>query len=270
MVTATNGLKVSGKVHIGESDLSSAVTVTDALCNGDDQNRLQIHTTGGQPPYRYYLNSAEHGVRTPDFDHLPAGRYSVKVEDENGCSNRIEDIRITEPPALSLRQVAVKKTSCSSVHDGRITLTPEGGTPPYAYSIPARNIVQTDSTLQQLEAGWYRFTVSDSHGCMVEGQAGVDMEVRDCAVYTPTAFSPNGDGVNDVFRVRVNDEVTGFRLAVYGRWGNLIFETNDPEIGWDGAQKGSFLPAGSYVWALTYTDSKKQPVKQQGTLVLIR
>ncbi|SHN28011.1 gliding motility-associated C-terminal domain-containing protein [Chitinophaga sp. CF418] len=269
-VTAKNGLKISGKVQIAESDLTSSFTATGALCNGDDQNRLQIHTTGGQPPYRYYLNNAEQSVSTPVFYHLRAGNYTMKVEDENGCYNRIEDIRITEPPALSLQEISIKNTSCSSVQDGRIILTATGGTPPYVYSIPARNITQSDSTLHQLGAGWYNFTISDSHGCTVEGQAGIAMESRDCAVYIPTAFSPNRDGVNDVFRVKVNDAVTAFRLAVYGRWGNLIFETNDPETGWDGAQKGSFLPAGSYVWALTYTDSKKQAVKQQGTLVLIR
>ena len=270
MVTAKNGLKISGKVQIAESDLSSSYTVTEALCNGDDQHRLQINTTGGQPPYRYYLNDADHGVSTADFDHLPAGNYNVKVEDEHGCYNRLDDIRITDPPALFLQDVSVKNASCSSVHDGQIVLTPAGGTPPYVYSIPARKMTQADSTLQQLDAGWYRYTVSDSHGCTVEGQVGVEMELRDCAVYIPTAFSPNRDGINDVFKARVNDAVTGFRLAVYGRWGNLIFETNDPETGWDGAQKGIYLPAGSYVWALTYTDSKKQLMKQQGTLVLIR
>ena len=269
-VTAKNGMKISGKVQIVESDLSSSFTVTDALCSGDAQHRLQISTTGGQPPYRYFLNDADHGVGTADFDHLPAGNYSVKVEDENGCYNRLEDIRITDPPALFLRDVSVKNTSCSSVRDGRIILTPAGGTPPYIYSIPARHITQSDSILQQLEAGWYQYTVSDSHGCVVEGQAGIEMETRDCTVYIPTAFSPNRDGINDVFKVKVDDAVTGFRLAVYGRWGNLIFETNDPENGWDGAQKGSYLPAGSYVWVLTYTDSKGQPMKQQGTLVLIR
>ncbi|UPK72763.1 gliding motility-associated C-terminal domain-containing protein [Chitinophaga filiformis] len=269
-VTAANGLKVSGKVSIGESDLESAFTVTGALCNGDDQNLLQIHTTGGQPPYRYYLNNADQGVSTPLFYHLRAGNYTVKVEDGNGCYNKLENIRVTEPPALSLQQVSIKNTSCGNVQDGRIILMAEGGTPPYLYSIPAKHITQADSILQQLEAGWYRFAVSDSHGCTVEGQAGIEMESRDCAVYIPTAFSPNRDGINDVFRAKVNDAVTEFRLAVYGRWGNLVFETNDPDTGWDGAQKGTFLPVGSYVWMLTYTDSRKQGIKQQGTLVLIR
>lgn len=269
-VTAKSGMKISGKVTIAESDLSSSFTVTDALCNGDDQHSLKINTTGGQPPYRYYLNNTLHSVTTPNFDHLPAGNYYVKVEDENGCYNRLEDIRITDPPPFFLQDVSVKNTSCSSVHDGRIILTPAGGTPPYTYSIPANNITQSDSILQQLEAGWYRYTVSDSHGCTVEGQAGIEMELRDCAVYIPTAFSPNRDGINDVFKVKVHDAVTGFRLVVYGRWGNLLFETNNPEIGWDGAQKGVYLPAGSYVWVLTYTDSKGQPMKQQGALVLVR
>lgn len=269
-VTAKNGLKITGKIDIQESDLSSEYTATGSLCNGDDQNSLQIYTTGGVPPYRYYLNGSEQGSSTPEFNHLPAGRYRVKVEDENGCHNMIDGISIAEPSKLFLQRVSTKNTSCSNVEDGRIILTPVGGTPPYLYSIPAKGIMQSDSTIKHLHEGWYNYTVSDSHGCIVEGSAGIEKELRDCAVYIPTAFSPNGDGMNDLFKVKVNDAVTGFRLAVYGRWGNLIFETNNEEDGWNGGQKGINLPAGSYIWTVTYTDSKDQPVKQQGTLVLVR
>lgn len=269
-VTAKNGLKISGKIEVQESDLSSSFTVTGSSCNGDEENRLSIQTTGGQPPYRYYLNGSDHGVDTPVFEHLPPGNYNVRVEDEMGCLNMLDAIAITEPPKLFLQRITTKNTSCSNVQDGQIILTPSGGTPPYLYSIPAKHIVQSDSILKRLEEGRYSLTVSDSQGCVVEGDALIEKELRDCAVYIPTAFSPNGDGVNDVFRVKVNDAVTEFRLAVYGRWGNLIFETHGQDEGWNGAQKGINLPTGSYLWMVTYINSKEQPVKQQGTLVLIR
>lgn len=269
-VTAKNGLKISGRIDIQESDLSSSYAVTGGLCNGEGENSLQISTTGGRPPYRYFFNGSDLSVSTPKFDHLPAGNYNVKVEDENGCNNMLNTIVINDPPRLELQSVSTKNTSCSSVQDGQIILTPVGGTPPYQYSIPARHIVQSDSVLKQLDEGRYNYRVSDSHGCIVEGQADIAMELRDCAVYIPTAFSPNRDGVNDLFRVKVNDAVTAFRLAVYGRWGNLFFETNNPDEGWNGAQKGIDLPAGSYLWLVTYNNSKGQPVKQQGTLVLVR
>lgn len=269
-VTAKNGLKISGRIDIQESDLSSSFSVTGGLCNGEDKNSLQIYTTGGQAPYRYFFNGSDHSVSTPQFDHLPAGNYNVKVEDENGCYNMFDAIAINDPPRLELQSVSAKNTSCSSVQDGQIILTAMGGTPPYQYSLPAKHIVQSDSILKQLDEGRYNYSVSDSHGCMVEGQVDIKMEMRDCAVYIPTAFSPNRDGVNDIFRVRVNDAVTAFRLAVYGRWGNLFFETNNPDEGWNGTQKGIDLPAGSYLWLVTYNNNKGQPVKQQGTLVLVR
>lgn len=270
VVTAKNGMKVAAKVQIMESDLASAFKVTGSLCHGDNSNRLEILTTGGQPPYRYFLNDAVHGGHTPVFEGLPEGNYNVRVEDENGCSNLINAIPVSDPPELFLRGVVAKHTSCSDVEDGKIILTPAGGTPPYRYSIPSMNILQSDSVLGHLSAGYYHYVVSDSHGCTVEGQARIEMEMRDCAVYAPTAFSPNRDGINDVFRVKVHDAVTHFRLAVYSRWGNLIFETDNPEEGWNGSQKGIDLPAGTYLWMLTYTDSKARAVKQQGMLVLVR
>ncbi len=269
-VTAKNGLKISGRIDIQESDLSSSYVVTGGLCNGEDKNSLQINTTGGRPPYRYFFNGSDQSVSSPEFDHLPEGNYYVKVEDESGCYNMLDAITVTDPARLELQSVLTRNTSCSSVHDGQIILTPVGGTPPYQYSIPAKHIVQSDSILKQLDEGRYNYSVSDSHGCIVEGVADIDMELRDCAVYIPTAFSPNRDGINDLFRVRVNDAVTAFRLAIYGRWGNLFFETNNPDEGWNGTQQGIDLPAGSYLWLVTYNNSKGQPVKQQGTLVLVR
>jgi gliding motility-associated-like protein len=58
-------------------------------------------------------------------------------------------------------------------------------------------------------------------------------------------------------------------MAVYGRWGELIYETHQPEGGWNGTFKGKKLPAGSYIWSVTYTDKTNQAMKQQGSVMLI-
>jgi gliding motility-associated-like protein len=76
-------------------------------------------------------------------------------------------------------------------------------------------------------------------------------------VYMPTAFTPNGDGVNDVFRP-VTSELVDIHLMVYNRWGELIFETRDLEKGWEGTFKGTKCEAGVYTYILTYGNNNTQ------------
>jgi gliding motility-associated-like protein len=121
-----------------------------------------------------------------------------------------------------------------------------------------------------LDAGQYHYRITDSHDCSLEGDVTITKEWRECAVFVPNAFSPNKDGVNDLFRAKVNDDVSGFRMAIYGRWGQLIFETFDSDRGWDGKQRGVDQPTGSYLYVITFTDGKAQSRREQGTFLLIR
>jgi gliding motility-associated-like protein len=74
-------------------------------------------------------------------------------------------------------------------------------------------------------------------------------------VFLPTAFSPNGDGNNDMFRVTARKLVTLQEFKVMNRWGQLIFETKDISKGWDGTFKGKIVPAGIYNWTIRTKDA---------------
>ena len=66
----------------------------------------------------------------------------------------------------------------------------------------------------------------------------------------PTAFSPNTDGKNEVFKLHVGGDVRSFTFRVYDRWGNQIVSTDEPNFTWDGTYKGKALPSGVYVYQL--------------------
>lgn len=68
----------------------------------------------------------------------------------------------------------------------------------------------------------------------------------------PNAFSPNQDGINDLFRATYNQPITNFYLAVYNRWGQRVFETTDIHQGWNGMFNEQPAPLGVYVWFATY------------------
>ena len=88
----------------------------------------------------------------------------------------------------------------------------------------------------------------------------------------PNAFTPNGDGKNDYFRIfgTPPENITKYNFQIYDRWGQRIFSTTNIEEGWDGTSKGQYCPAGVYVWEIFYEDGKKTRVTNHGTVMLLR
>ena len=91
-------------------------------------------------------------------------------------------------------------------------------------------------------------------------------------LFPPTAFSPNATTEEDrefrIYSEGVVDE--GYRLLIFNRWGEVIFESNSQQSGWDGKmENGNFAPAGVYPWVITYFDFLGRKHKQQGTVTLL-
>ncbi len=86
----------------------------------------------------------------------------------------------------------------------------------------------------------------------------------------PNAFSPNNDGHNDVFQLQGWKNVTKFTIIIYDRWGEKVFESNDPEIGWDGIYKGKLMEPGVYVYYISATVISGEKIIKKGNISLIR
>lgn len=95
--------------------------------------------------------------------------------------------------------------------------------------------------------------------------------IADGQVYVPNAFSPNNDKINDQFKpdgfgVIVDD----YEFKVYDRWGELIFESHDPEVGWDGTYNTKECPEDTYVWSVQGRYVNHQGMRKKGTVILVR
>lgn len=114
----------------------------------------------------------------------------------------------------------------------------------------------------------YLLTVVDDAGCSVSDSLIVSVSSPELLV--PTGFSPNGDGVNDVFTA-FNKDLVKYNLQVYNRWGELVFESNDPKEGWDGVYQSREQGLGVYVWQCSYsfTDGTKMKTAK-GNVTLVR
>ena len=85
----------------------------------------------------------------------------------------------------------------------------------------------------------------------------------------PTAFSPNGDNINDFFSV-TDGIYNDFQMLIYNQWGTLVFQTNNPSPGWNGTFEGAEAPSGSYSYRVMFNNADNTSINRSGTFVLIR
>lgn len=115
----------------------------------------------------------------------------------------------------------------------------------------------------------YTLTVTTPEGCV--GSDDIKVSVfKGSAIYVPTGFTPDGNGLNDQlipYYIGIR-ELQGF--SVYNRWGRLVFTTRDRYKGWDGTVNGARQPSGSYVWIVNAIDFIGKKYQLKGTTVLLR
>lgn len=96
-------------------------------------------------------------------------------------------------------------------------------------------------------------------------------KVQSSGLVFPNAFTPNNDGMNDVFKA-INSEakVNNYHLHIYNRWGALVFEATDAKQGWDGAYSGNAQPAGTYFFTSTYETEKGEVKRAKGSVMVVK
>ncbi len=133
----------------------------------------------------------------------------------------------------------------------------------------------TERYLDVDQEGVYRVTVTDTNCCVNTDEVTIAFT----SIFTPTAFRP-GSSISSNSHFKVLGAVSAlenFRLYIYNRWGQLVFETSDPHQGWDGSlmNSGQMLPMGTYTWVLYYESAEsryqsRQQVDKRGVVTLIR
>lgn len=220
------------------------------LCRGQN-NQL---STGNYSTYLWQDGSAAQTYSVQD-----TGIYWVKVKDNNGCENSdtVKITSLTNPPAnfieadtsiCSYETIVLKPTSVFTSY-----LWSDGSTLPY---------------LEIHQSGNYFLKVLDSNGCA--GQEQITVKQRNCTnlIVFPSAFTPNGDGLNDQFKPAVKGKILNYNFSIYNRWGQKIFESFDPLKGWNGFYNKS-LKTDVFVWLCQYQFEGESRQTKKGTVTLI-
>lgn len=190
---------------------------------------------------------------------------SLRVQSQYGCFSALKNI-----PVSIGRATAFAGNDTTAIFDVPLQLQATGGigyvwSPSTGLNNPLIPnpvaILRSDIT--------YTVTVTDVNGCTATDDVFVKVYANN-DVHVPGAFTPNGDGINDILKP------LGFGLKkieyflIYNRYGQLVFETHQLDKGWDGTFKGKAQPAGTYTFMVKAINYRNRAVVKTGTSILIR
>jgi len=271
-VTDANGCTSTSTAIITQP---TAITAVTSFIPGpcDRNNTADVVVNGGTPGYTYSWNTNPIQT-TATATNVPAGNYIVTVTDNNGCTKTqtltITNTSITPTPAFSVTPI-----SASVLYDPVFTFTDSSAN---------ANIWDWDfgdgdsSTIQNpthiyADTGKYCITLTVTNlpsGCKDSTTKCVTVE-GDWTFFIPNSFTPNEDGINDMFEAK-GMGLKEFKLYIFDRWGNMIFESDDIKKGWDGKANGGseLAQMDVYVYKIILKDVKGKQHNYIGSFSLIR
>jgi gliding motility-associated-like protein len=203
---------------------------------------------GGIPPYS--------DEQFPDsILYLLPGTYEIKLVVRNifGADSLTRTITINQLPEVFLG-------ADTSMSPGQI-LVLDAGTLMDMYLWQDGSNGQTYNVT---ESGEYRVIVSKD-GCYATDTILVSFDDCIASLFVPNCFTPNQDGYNDTF-MPVSQNLDEFNMLIFNRWGELLYETDNPENGWNGKVNGKICPIGTYFYLVKYTTECSSGMEKDGTL----
>jgi gliding motility-associated-like protein len=266
--------------NIGNCQSQSAVTIKVApyprafagadttICIGFD---AQLNASGGSS-YEWspalFLNNRF--IANP-ISQRPANdiRYIVTVRDTLGCPAAVKDTVLVR--VIQALNVDAGPADTSVVEDEPLQLHASGAlTYTWSPSTWLNNPRSANPISRPLDSIKYFLVGVDANGCVGSDSIMVRLYKVEEDMYVPSAFTPNGDGLNDDFKPILLGMKSISYFRVYNRFGELVFSTSQVDKGWDGVFKGKPQNIGTYVWMAAGITYKGQLRRKKGYVILIR
>ena len=213
----------------------------------------------------------------PKNIYKKSGLYDVflEIETEFGCRNsikKLEYIQVYENPTASFEMTQNRVSLMNSDITFFNTSSDESLFFEWDFDNGIINSTDSEILISFEESGVYDVLlyVENDFGCYNEIIHSV--EVHDAfSVYVPTAFTPNGDGLNDVFFVK-GSGISNFEMKIFDRWGHLVYVSDNIHAGWDGKNNHSneVIENGTYMYHIYVTDYNEKPWVYNGELNLMK
>jgi gliding motility-associated-like protein len=276
VATDQNGCPVSAPISVPQAPFNYYTdTAISTTCYGVQYTDGIIHLQGYQIPNGPFQYSVDGGTLQyiPDFFNLSAGSHTVLAQDNYGCDTTFTVV-VPSPPASTLQILPGDSTiapgdtvQLSTVFTGYSIDSIKA----YSWS-PATGLSCIDCASPvaspYAEQNTYTLIVTYNQGCVDTASININVNGK-TPVYIPNAFTPNGDGVNDVWMV-FGTGIKDIKVLVFDRWGEKVFESNDQSIGWDGSYRGQLETPGVYPYVVQIVYLSGESESRQGSLTLIR
>jgi len=262
------------------TDLQVPVEVEAETCPGSRDGRILAGpASGGQPPYRFRLNGGA-WQSLPAFGGLAPGVYTLAMEDGEGCIRDVPGLLVGAGQAVTVDIGPDREVDPGT----ELTLSAQSSANLIEWQWSAADPLGCPACPQTTlgpvtQAQTVTLSVLSADGCPASDAMLVTLRQAEAelpAVYIPNSFSPNADGINDLFSVYGNAQVREIRrLAVYDRWGNALYEEtgippNDPARGWDGSFRGRPMDPGVFVYVAEVVFLGGRTRIYKGDLTLVR
>ncbi|MEK7256673.1 MAG: gliding motility-associated C-terminal domain-containing protein, partial [Bacteroidota bacterium] len=276
-VTDANGCTASANATLDEPQpLQISFAINDLDCFEENAGAIFVEATGGASPLRFSLDGVNFQASNA-FENLPAGAYQITALDANDCE-AAEVILINAPVPVNV-----------DLGEDRFIELGEGATLQALVNVPFDSLAsiiwtgldssECPTCLTQpvfpLVTSSYSVSIIGENGCRDEDNLTVFVDRRK-QLFVPNAFSPNGDGVNDVIYVFAKPGVVkNIRsFLIFDRWGESVFkgenlQPNDPAAGWDGKLRGQSLDPAVFAWwmEVEFVDGEVELFEGDVTLV---
>ncbi|MCF8327036.1 MAG: gliding motility-associated C-terminal domain-containing protein, partial [Bacteroidales bacterium] len=225
------------------------------ICNGD---QVDLTASGGQV-YEWSTNDM---VSTITVSPTDTTEYYVTVTDANGCVNN-DTTRVLVNPLPVVEATSQDSAICL----GDETELYASGADTYNWSVGNSG---SNIFVQPMSSTTYTVTGTDQNGC--KSTANTTVIAEDCSsFYIPNAFTPDGDGLNDVFRpLGQFAAIDEYEMIIYNRFGDVIFQSEDPQEGWNGIIDGEYAPHGVYVYYVHYKSIWGKEFEKTGSVTLLK
>ncbi|MEL6863743.1 MAG: gliding motility-associated C-terminal domain-containing protein [Bacteroidota bacterium] len=271
-VTDDQGCSEVAEVLVDEFSIDLDIEVGAVTCFGDTDGSIEV--LNPEPDWLLSLDGVNYGNSAALFN-IPFGDYTLFVEDGNACLYE-ESIFVSQPSAPLL--IDLPKDTVLELGQALTLSSNNNGIGPLQYNWSPTLFLNCEDCVQPLstptENVVYELMITDDKGCTATDDMMITV-INPLDVFIPNAFSPNGDGDNEVFMVFSDNSVEEVEeFQVFSRWGALVyslnnFQPNDPSLGWDGTFKGELMDTGVFVYyaVVRFTDGQSKLFKGDVTLL---
>jgi gliding motility-associated-like protein len=280
-VTDSKTCSVSATATLTDpAEILVSASVTGAKCFNTATGTVNTTVTGGFPPYTYLLNGS--GQSNGNFTNLPAGNYVLIVSDANGCQGTT-DFTIASPGQISVdlgtsQQVILTgmETQLIAVAQSDTTITHYFWYPDSLvnYSACANPVNCPAPYVYPRTTTTFTVFVMNADSCLASDTITITV-LNQPSAFIPTAFTPNGDGLNDYFEFDLLG-ATNINISIYNRWGQRVYyNPSQPNGitnsgGWDGKVDGKPAPDDTYVYRMSVTYWNQVTKDFSGTVTIMK